>query len=194
MYSILAGFFISIAAAIFLTVQGPLGAFMFSLGLLTILFFKLELFTGKAGLISTKNIKIGKLLRIWCGNFIGSIMGVFLLSITNISDKIVEPANVILNARLSNSWFENIILGFFCGVLMYVAVQNYKTAPYVTILCVASFILLGANHCVADMSYLLIAATADNWIAALITLLCSTLGNFIGCNLIGWCRISPSNC
>jgi formate/nitrite transporter FocA (FNT family) len=47
--SIMAGFMIALSAAIYLTVGAPLGAFMFALGLLTILHFQFHLFTGKAG-------------------------------------------------------------------------------------------------------------------------------------------------
>ena len=50
--SILAGLTIALAAGIYLVVGGPLGAFMFSLGLLTILHFQFYLFTGKAGLLA----------------------------------------------------------------------------------------------------------------------------------------------
>lgn len=52
--SIMAGFMITLAAAIYLTVSGALGAFMFAIGLLTILIFQFNLFTGKAGLLAQR--------------------------------------------------------------------------------------------------------------------------------------------
>lgn len=52
--SIMAGFMIALAAAIYITVGGVVGAFMFSLGLLTILYFQFNLFTGKAGLLADR--------------------------------------------------------------------------------------------------------------------------------------------
>ena len=60
--SILAGLMIAIGAALFLILSGPLGAFFFSIGLLTILYFKFSLFTGKAGLLGSREIKPWKLL------------------------------------------------------------------------------------------------------------------------------------
>ena len=77
--SIMAGFVITLAAAIYLTISGALGAFMFSLGLLTILFFQFNLFTGKAGLLAQKEIKPISLLTIWCGNLIGCIFCALML-------------------------------------------------------------------------------------------------------------------
>lgn len=52
MVSILAGMLITLGAILYLTIGNVVGAIMFSLGLLTILYFKLELFTGKAGLLA----------------------------------------------------------------------------------------------------------------------------------------------
>ena len=73
MLSIAAGVMISIGGIIFLTLSGLEGALLFSMGLLTILCLKLELFTGKAGLLTTNEITPGKLLEIWIGNFLGTL-------------------------------------------------------------------------------------------------------------------------
>ena len=80
--SILAGLMIAVGGVINLSVGGALGAFMFSLGLLTVLIFKFELFTGKAGLLATNEMKIGKLSEIWIGNFIGTAIVAILLTLT----------------------------------------------------------------------------------------------------------------
>ena len=182
--SIMAGFMIALAAAIYLTVGGALGAFMFSIGLLTILFFQFDLFTGKAGLLAQKCIRPKRLLMIWVGNLIGCALCSLLLLVTPLGSSLAVGASAITLTRISNLWFENIILGVFCGILMYIGVKQYPTAPYVTILSVASFILLGANHCVADMAYMFLAADPKILLPASAALLCTTAGNIIGCNLI----------
>ena len=182
--SILAGCMITLAAAIYLTVSGILGAFMFSIGLLTILYFQFHLFTGKAGLLSQRKIRIIELIKIWIGNLIGCALCSLLLLATPLGASLSMGAAAITAIRISNLWFENIILGIFCGILMYIAVNNYSTAPYVTILGVASFILLKTNHCIADMAYMFLAADAKILLPASAALLCTTAGNFIGCNLI----------
>ena len=182
--SIMAGFMIALAAAIFLTVDGALGAFMFAIGLLTILFFQFDLFTGKAGLLTQKCIRPKRLLTIWIGNLIGCAVCSLLLLATPLGSSLAVGASAITLTRISNLWFENIILGVFCGILMYIGVKQYPTAPYVTILSVASFILLGVNHCVADMAYMFLAADTKILLPASAALLFTTAGNVIGCNLI----------
>lgn len=82
MLSIVAGMMIAIGGTIFLTLNGLEGALLFSMGLLTILCLKLELFTGKAGLLATREIAPGKLIEIWFGNFVGSWIIAFLLIMT----------------------------------------------------------------------------------------------------------------
>ena len=64
---------------------------------------------------------------------------------------------------------------------MYIAVAHYETKPWVTVMCVAGFILSSTNHCVADMFYLFMGGFS--WLG-LLALGCTTVGNIIGCNLI----------
>lgn len=182
--SILAGFMIALAAAIYIIVGGPLGAFMFSIGLLTILYFQFDLFTGKAGLLAQKCIRPQRLLIIWVGNLIGCALCAPLLLATPLEAPLAAGAAAITAVRITNLWFENILLGIFCGILMYIGVKANPTAPYITILSVASFILLGANHCVADMAYMFLAADPKILLPASAALLCTTAGNVIGCNII----------
>lgn len=175
---------ISVAAGIYLIIGGPLGAGLFAIGLFTILLFKLELFTGKAGLFVQRQIKFLKLIQIWCGNLIGACAGATLMWQCGLNEKIGPTATAILQTRISNEWYENIFLGIFCGILMYIAVSKFEDAPYLTLMCIPAFILFGANHCVADMVYTSIAITTENFIPAIMALCFTTIGNFIGCNLI----------
>ena len=63
------------------------------------------------------------------------------------------------------------------------AVEGYKrTGNWLfAIIPVAVFILIGFNHCVADMFYVAMSNVAGG----AMTLLPTTIGNIIGCNLIG---------
>ena len=182
--SIMGGFMITMAAAIYLTVGGALGAFMFAIGLLTILIFQFNLFTGKAGLLAQRQIKVIPLIDIWWGNFMGCALCGEMIKYTPVGYELADAAAAITAVRISNLWFENILLGILCGVLMFIAVRAYKEAPYITILSVASFILLGANHCVADMAYMILAANGEMFFPALAAMLFTSIGNVIGCNLI----------
>ena len=187
--SIAAGFMIAVSALIYLVVGAPLGAFMFAFGLLSILIFQFSLFTGKAGLLATKEVRFAQLLKIWIGNFIGCAFGAVLVRMTPIGSEVATKALSIINVRIGNLWIENIALGILCGVMMYVGVRGFLTAPYLTILSVAAFILIGANHCVADMAYISLAANAETLIPALAALLFTTLGNIIGTNIVPLFRI-----
>ena len=184
MLSILAGVMIALGGIVYLSVGGIAGALLFSMGLLTILAFKFELFTGKASLLSTKQIKIGKLLEIWIGNFIGTLFAAFGILFTPAGTQLTEKAMVIIAAKTSYSFSTNLLYGVFCGLLMYIAVQTYsmrhQNALY-AMLPVAIFILCGFNHCIADMFYLHMGGLhiKDYWI-----LIPTTIGNLIGCNII----------
>jgi formate/nitrite transporter FocA (FNT family) len=71
---------------------------------------------------------------------------------------------------------------------MFIAVSVYEQKPWMTVMCVAAFILSGFNHCIADMFYFFVASPYINIGLAAITILCTTAGNIIGCNIIPLCE------
>ena len=176
--SILAGLMISIGAIVNLTVGPPLGAFIFSVGLMAILIFDLYLFTGKAGLLATKEISLINLGAVWIGNLFGCGLGVGIAVSLPQYSSILASATAIAETRNSNTFIENFVLGIACGLLMYIAVNAYKKTGSILsfMLPVAVFILSGYNHCVADMFYLTLAGGGP--------ITATTLGNIVGCNLI----------
>lgn len=183
MYSILAGLMISLGCIVYLQVGGVAGALLFSLGLISILTFGFNLFTGKAGLLATKEMTWLRLGGIWVGNFIGTGLAALAIRLTPLGIKIGEAATAITNVRLANGWLANIILGIGCGMLMYLAVSLSKKngSPLYAIMPVGIFILSGFNHCVADMFYFSVAKASLNvWQ----TIIFTTAGNIIGCNLL----------
>ena len=78
----------------------------------------------------------------------------------------------------------------FCGMLIYIAVNNYKKinteiGKYVPIfLCVMVFILCGFEHCVANMLYFTVAQVWS-W-NTLLYVLVMVLGNSVGSIIIAW--------
>ena len=180
--SILAGIAISVGCIINLTIGGVPGAILFSMGLGAILVFGWNLFTGKVGLLAKNEITPKELIEILIGNFIGVLSTAAAISLTPVGEKIInsEMLNNIINTRLSNSWIENLILGVFCGLLMYIAVFAYKTSGNFIMITfpVAVFILSGFNHCIADMFYLSLGN------ANLSCLVPIVLGNALGAQII----------
>lgn len=180
--AIFAGLLIALGGTLYLSIGGTVGAVAFSLGLLTILHFKLYLFTGKAGLLLSYEINPYDLSIIWCGNLSGTALGA-LIALAAKPGLDATAAN-IMSTRISNSWIQNIYLGILCGLLMYIAVVSYSTKPWITVMAVAAFILAGFNHCIADMFYMCMACDIIPIGPAALTILCTTVGNIIGCNLI----------
>jgi formate/nitrite transporter FocA (FNT family) len=181
--AILAGMMIALGATVYLTLGTPLGPFMFAVGLLAVLTFEFNLFTGKAGKLATKEIKPFDLFLIWLGNFVGTELVTFLVIWSPNAESLHLKARDIIMVRMDNTFLTNVMMGILCGILMYLAVTMWKSErhPIYAILPVAVFIFSGYNHCVADMFYTFIGLgdIADFW-----HLVPTTLGNLIGCNLI----------
>lgn len=181
--SILAGIMISIACTAYLSVGGVAGALLFATGLLGILFYQMKLFTGKAGLLVDGGITLADLGIIWVGNFIGAGIGSLML-LGMRGAELTPAARSIIENRMAAGDLENAIAGIICGILMYIATTaNWEKEKnvFLPIMCVATFILIGGNHCVADMGYFWLA---DNGLTGIGNVLSVSLGNLIGCNLI----------
>ena len=124
---IYAGFMIGIGAIAFLSLENKvLGSFFFSIGLLTICMYAMNLYTGKVGYILIKKIEyIYELLLGLLGNFIGTFIIGKLILLTRVSN-INEKALSLVNIKLNDNLLSIFILSIFCGILMYIAVNNYK--------------------------------------------------------------------
>ena len=123
---------------------------------------------------------------IWCGNLLGTFLvaqGVrHSRSFPAVSARIAK----VCAAKAADCWPSWLILSFFCGILMYTAVEGFKRKEELpgvvrmtlVFLCVAVFILSGFEHCIADMFYF---SAAGAWNAdSLKTILIITAGNSLG--------------
>ena len=183
---------IGIGGIIYMMCSTPLlGAFLFAVGLCTILMMGLKLYTGMVGYILNNKPKyLIDLLIVWLGNFVGTTVVGGLIRFTRIGDKLQQSANNIVQTKLDDNAVSLILLGVFCGILMFVGVDCFKTywagkdfaAVIMPILCVAVFILAGFEHCIADMVYF---AVAGRIIEGLPVLLWVTIGNTLGGMLFG---------
>lgn len=136
---------IGIGCLIYINQPNPLGAFFFSIGLLGVFYFNLNLFTGKIGYVRTKKDIIRAILI-----FAANILGAFLFFI-------VPQVTFNFSAKLANPWYLTLFKGFICGILIYLCVNEYRGGrPWVTLIGVPAFILSGAEHCIADMIYLVL--------------------------------------
>ena len=159
--AIAAGFMIGIGAVIYISCENKIaGALLFTVGLFAVCAFGMNLFTGKIGYIISNKIKPNCIV-IWIGNFLGAITGMALVRIAKPS--LHTAAREMMSAKLQQSYIGIPILAFFCGVLMYLAVENYRANPHGfgkvagLFLCVSVFILCGFEHSIADMCYAVLA-------------------------------------
>ena len=159
------------------------GAVLFSFGLLTVVGYKLKLYTGTAGFI-LKN-EAGSLFLILLGNIIGCFLVSMLARITPLA--LQEAAQNILELRLRTGALRCGLLGIGCGFIMTTAVNFARQKQYLPLLFgVPLFIVCGFTHCVADAFYYLCVPVAfwkANALHILAVYACIVLGNLIGCNL-----------
>ncbi len=192
--SVLAGIMIGIGGTIYLSIDNNVvGASLFGIGLFMIVIYGFNLYTGKIGyLVDNFNFKYIKMLVITLiGNFIGTFFVGYIFMFTRIYSLIHDKAKLLVNVKLDDSLISILILAFFCGILMYLAVNTYKEnkdiSKYLGVfLGVIVFILCGFEHCIANMYYF---SVANIWnLNTLLYLLIMILGNSLGGMLIPLCN------
>ena len=186
--SVLSGIYIGIAGTVYLMVKDPyLGALLFSCGLLSICTYFCALYTGAVGYLTTAADKFDYLVGIifiWIGNLVGTFGVGLLVSYTKLKPLINGRVTTMVAAKCSDGTLSLLILGLFCGILMYTAVEGFRRSyhPIIKILliifCVMVFILSGFEHCIADMYYVAVAGRIDAEVWRMLFLV--TIGNSLG--------------
>lgn len=182
---IYAGMMIGIGGTVYLSISNSIiGAIFFSVGLLTICIYKMNLYTGMIGyIIENKLNYIVTLLLTLIGNFIGTMITSLLVLNTRIANLSVR-AKEISAIKINDNYLSIFILSIFCGMLMYIAVNTFKKEKdsivrYLAIfICVIVFILSGFEHCIANMYYI---SLAKLWsLKSVLSMLIMILGNSVG--------------
>lgn len=195
-----AGVMIAISCMIYLAVDDIsgfghiFGASLFSGALLVICWFEMNLFTGKVGYIRktkdlprTAAILVGNLLG---GLSIGTVKGI-------LPDESLEIGRAGFASKIETtftSWNETFFAAVVCGILIYIAVEQYRHGRYYAILlCVPAFILSGGRHCIAEFCFM-IAADATTW-KALVHIGLVVVGNSIGSLMLSlWEEYKHEHC
>lgn len=180
---IFAGICIGIAGFGYLAEKSIIGAVLFAFGLLTVVGYKLKLYTGTAGFI--KKGEVGDLLIILLSNIVGCLLVALLARCSPMP--LQETAQGILEGRLKVGPLFGGLLAIGCGMIMTTAVNFARKGNYFPLLFgVPLFITCGFPHCVADVFYYLtvpIDFLTTNCADILLFYLSIVIGNFIGCNL-----------
>lgn len=176
---ILAGLMISIGGYVFLGCENRVvGALFFTVGLITITLFGFDLYTGKVGYwLSQSGAERGQTLLSLPCNAIGCLLAGLAR----------QPAGAVLalcEARLAKAPLTLLVDGIFCGILIFICVEIYKTRGTVLgiLICIPTFILCGFEHSVADIFYFANARIFSG--KAVVVVLLVALGNAIGALLI----------
>lgn len=173
--SYLAGILVGIGGFAFLSVSSILlGAFLFCIGLLSIIIQEYILYTGKVGYI--RSIKeIPELLTIlfcnWLGVFVIGLFGQIFLQ---------EKAIELVNIKMMMPLFHIFIKSILCGMMIYLAVELYKkTHNFLSVIIpIMLFILCGFEHSIANMFYFTVAGVVN--LKGFIFIFVTILGNAIG--------------
>lgn len=159
------------------------GAVLFSFGLLTVVGYRLALYTGTAGFI--RRNEIGDLLLILLSNILGCLVVALLTRLSPMD--LQTPALNVLQGRLDTGALRCGFLAIGCGFIMTTTVRFARQGHYLPLLFgVPLFIVCGFPHCMADAFIYMTAPASflmDNVWDILPMYICIVIGNFIGCNL-----------
>lgn len=149
---ILGGVSISIGCIVSLSVGGgTLGAFLFSIGLLSICVFGYKLYTGAVCSLDRQNFT--GILMILYGNLVGICVMALLTRLTR--PELMTAAQKICESKLHEGW-RVIPLGMLCNICIYFATTEFeKTVERVCLLIISVmvFILAGFEHSIANTFY-----------------------------------------
>lgn len=177
--AIYAGFMIGIGGIVYLSLDNRvIGSLLFSFGLSTIVVQGFNLFTGKIGFVKEWK-ELPDMLIIILGNFAGTYMAAILAGAANLN---IDSSQMVLK-KLDNSLLNIFLLSVFCGVMMFLAIDNYnKTKNIVFVIApVMIFILSGFEHSVANMFYFHLARAYS--LKSLVYILTMLVGNGIGAKI-----------
>lgn len=155
--SVYAGFMIGVGGIVYLSVENKvIGSLLFSFGLLTIVTQGFYLYTGKVGFVK-KCSELFDMLVVIIGNYIGTLIAALLANAANLN----IDSTGLADKKLGNSIWNIFLLSVFCGVMMYLAIDNYNKSRNLlfVIAPVMIFILSGFEHSIANMFYFHLAGS-----------------------------------
>ncbi len=181
---ILSGVMIGLGGTIYLLLENKyLGSFLFSFGLFTIIQYGFALYTGKVGYIPERKPEyIKEVLATFFGNVIGTGFGALLITFSRIGNSVHEAALKCMTTKTGDTLVSQLILGFFCGLLMYLAVENSRACKekgtdfamvFGVVMPIIIFILCGFNHSVADCFYMFMAGVNVKSILYILVVFCA---------------------
>ncbi len=182
----MSGIAIGIAGIGFLATRDIVGSVLFSFALITVVSYKLKLYTGTAGFI--KRNEVPYLLYVLAGNLVGCFIMALLARCSPL--ELQASAQNLLEGRLATGPLRGGLLAIGCGFIMTTAVTFARKGNNLPLLVgVPLFITCGFPHCAAD-AFFYMTAPFEFWgehLGEILTFYVSiVLGNFVGCNAYRW--------
>lgn len=181
---ILAGIMISISCVLYISIPNSvIGAAAFSIGLITIIIFELNLFTGQVGYI----VSVYDAIFSFCtllSNVLGCCLSYLYFAYIKNEDKyFMSKVELLSEKKYCYPILKLFLMGVGCGILMYIAIESFKKSVsiIIVILCVSTFILCGFEHSIADAFYMLF--TIESPISYIGKIIIIALGNALGSNI-----------
>ncbi len=183
--SILAGILIGLGGYAFLAVNDRfVGAFVFSVGLISVILLKCNLYTGKVGYARSPE-EVPGLLIMCLLNMVGAaLMGFAARPVVS------SEAKALAQAKLQKSPVEIFVLAVMCGALIYLAVEAYKKTQHLLAIIIPVFVFVasGADHCIANAFYF--AAAMSFTIETAVYLVICVAGNAVGSLVISLLQVN----
>ncbi len=197
--AVAAGIFIGIGGTVLLSLKDAaspisgiyniVGACAFTIALLCICMMGLYLFTGKVGFLVYDHSGTNILTVV--SGLLGNLAGTFLTAqVVRIArPNTIAVAEALAAPKLDQTWYQTILSGIMCGILMYTAVRIYRDhkSPVAIFFCVPVFILSGFEHSIADMFYFFQAGIFNGKVIGFLALV--IVGNAIGGMLLPVLRL-----
>lgn len=184
--SIMSGIAIGTAGIGFLATRDIVGSVLFAFALITVVSYRLKLYTGTAGFI--KRNEVPYLLYVLAGNLVGCFIMAMLTRCSPL--ELQASAQNLLEGRLAVGPLRGGLLAIGCGFIMTTAVTFARKGNNLPLLFgVPLFITCGFPHCAAD-AFFYMTAPLSFWSAhlgeILIFYVSIVIGNFVGCNAYRW--------
>ncbi len=174
--AVYAGFMIGIGGMVYLSLENRMiGSLLFSFGLLTIVVQGFNLYTGKIGFVREMK-ELADMILIIPGNYIGTLLAAGIANAASLG----IDSRALVAAKSAREPGQVFLLSVLCGVMMYLAIDNYnKSRQFLFVIApVMIFILSGFEHSVANMFYFNLAQSFSLHSFAYLGIM--VLGNGIG--------------
>jgi len=177
--AVYAGFMIGVGGIVYLSVENRvIGSLLFSFGLLTIVTQGFYLYTGKIGFV--KRLKdLPDMAVTVAGNYVGTFLAAVMAGGAGLT---ISSAGLV-SGKLDKGIGSVFLLSVFCGVMMYLAIDNYNKNKNVVFIMfpVMIFILSGFEHSIANMFYFHLAGSYN--LKTFVYIIVMAAGNGAGAKL-----------